>query len=140
MDNNALGEQCVQNSMLVRTMYGYWPSFHDAQLVGLAIELTEFDGRNVADMNIRIRHKGQDSLQWVHPGPDCIVEFRCFDISDANFVLNNFSAGGWVDELTIKSNSDGRIEFDLVPLAGIDIKFKCSSIRVIAIHATSGSK
>jgi hypothetical protein len=140
MNNYASGEQYVQDSVLVRTMYGYWPSFHDAQLVGFAIEFSEFDGRNVANINIRIRHKGQDNPQWVHPGPDCIVEFECLDVSDENMVLNHFSAGGWIDDLTIKSNSNGRIEFDLVPVAGIDIKFKCSSIRVVAIHGASGAK
>jgi hypothetical protein len=140
MGNNASGEQCVQDSLLVRTMYGYWPSFHDAKLVGLKIELLEFDGGSVVNINVRIRHKGQDNQNWVRSGPDCIVEFGCLDVVDENLVLNHFSASGWIDELIFKSNSDGRFEFDLVPSAGIDIRFNCSSIRVVAIHATSGVK
>jgi hypothetical protein len=134
MENNASGEQCVQDSRLVRAIYGYWPSFHDAQLMGLELELPEFDGKNVANMSIRIRHKGQDNPKWIHPGPDCIIEFRFLDISDVNMMLGHLSAGGWIDELIFKSKSDGRFEFELIPSAGVDIKFNCSSARIVSIH------
>lgn len=140
MSNNTSGEHCVQDSQIVRAMYGYWPSFHDAKLVGMEVELLESDGINVANVNIRIRHKGQDNPKWVQPGPDCIVEFRFLDVSDENIVISHLSGGGWVDELIFKSKPDGRFEFDLTPSAGIDMKFDCSLIRVVAIHTVSTTK
>jgi hypothetical protein len=140
MENNTSGEHCVQDSGLVRTVYGYWPSFHDAQLTRLDIELSESVEGNTVNVNIGVRHKGQDNPNWVHPGPDFIVEFRFMDISDANIVLSHLSAGGWIDELVFKSKSDGRFEFSLIPSAGVDMRFDCSIIRIVAIHSAPGSK
>jgi len=128
-------EICVANSVLVRNVFGYWPSFHDAEVIEFGIKFLKFDGRNIVDATIKVCHSGQDNPEWIRPGPKCVIEFVCRDISNTDIVLNDLSAGGWIDEINVSKKDDGQFEFDVVPLAGLDIKFSCVSVSVEGIYA-----
>jgi hypothetical protein len=133
-DTNA-SEICVENSILVRNIYGYWPSFHDAEIVEFGIKLFKSEGRNIANATIKVCHSGQDDPKWVKPGPKCVIEFVCRDISNADIGLNDLAAGGWIDEINVSKKDDGQFEFDVQPSAGLDIRFSCTSISVAGIYA-----
>ena len=55
------GQALVQNSELVLKAFGYWPAFHDSEVVSFCIRMTEELGRYVADATIAIRYCGQDN-------------------------------------------------------------------------------
>ncbi|ODV42749.1 hypothetical protein AWV79_24330 [Cupriavidus sp. UYMMa02A] len=127
------GQTLVQNSELVLNTFGYWPAFHDAEVVTFSISMTEDEGRYVADATIAVRHGGQDNPKWTGSGEDWIVEFLCRDIAETNINLNELSGGGWLDEIVISTRDDGRLDFDMRPLAGFDVRFSCRSVEILKI-------
>ena len=133
-------EKCVENSELVRKIYGYWPSFHDAEIVEFGVKLFKFEGRNIANATIKVCHSGQDDPKWVQPGSECVIEFVCVDISNVEVGLNDLPAGGWIDEINISMKDDGQFEFDVRPSAGLDIKLSCASVSVAAIYAAGQTR
>jgi len=127
------GQPLVQNSELVLSAFGYWPTFHDAEVVTFCIKMAEEAGRYVADATIAVRHDGQDNPKWTGSSEDRIVEFLCRDIAETNINLNELSGGGWLDEIVIAKQSNGRLSFDMRPLAGFDVRFSCRSVEILAV-------
>ncbi|HEV7833139.1 MAG TPA: Imm50 family immunity protein [Caballeronia sp.] len=127
---------CVENSAIVRSVYGYWPSFHDAEVVEFRLKMRKED-RNVTDASIKILHEGQDNPQWTCPGPKCIVEFECADISNAVLDVSELYGGNWISRLIVLKKSEHVYEFDLQSSAGLEVKLTCKAISVAAIYSAA---
>jgi hypothetical protein len=130
----AAGNALVVNGVVVQSLYGYWPRFHDSEVAEFCLRINKVDTRYITDVVVKIRHWGQDDPTWSRPGPNCLIEFLCRDISNANINVNDLVAGGWLDELNISAGSDELVVVDMRPLAGFDVKFDCRSVEVVAIH------
>ncbi|WP_043356452.1 Imm50 family immunity protein [Cupriavidus basilensis] len=128
-----VGQTLVQNSELVLNAFDYWPAFHDSEVVTFCKRMAEEAGRHVADATIAVRHGGQDNPEWTASGEDRIVEFLCRDIAETNINLNELSGGGWLDEIVISTQNNGRLGFDMRPLAGFDVRFSCRSVEILAV-------
>ncbi|WP_455289480.1 Imm50 family immunity protein [Cupriavidus necator] len=127
------GQTLVQNSELVLNAFGYWPTFHDSEVVNFCIRIAEEAGRYVADATIAVRHGGQDNPKWTGSGEDRIVEFLCRDVAETKINLNELSGGGWLDEIVISTQNNGRLSFDMRPLAGFDVRFNCRSVEILGV-------
>jgi hypothetical protein len=127
------GQALVQNSELVLDAFGYWPTFHDSEVVTFCIRMAEEAGRYVADATISVRHGGQDNPKWTGSGEDRIVEFLCRDIAETDINLSELSGGGWLDEIVISTQNNGRLSFDMRPLAGFDVRFNCRSVEILGV-------
>ncbi|MBP0639902.1 Imm50 family immunity protein [Cupriavidus sp. AcVe19-6a] len=136
VDNSAgeSGQTLVQHSELVLNAFGYWPTFHDSEVVTFCIRLAEESGRYVANATISVRHDGQDNPKWTGSGEDRIVEFLCRDIGETNINLNELSGGGWLDEIVISTQDNGHLSFDMRPLAGFDVRFNCRSVEILGVR------
>jgi hypothetical protein len=126
-------ETCVENSAIVRSVYGYWPSFHDAEVVEFRLKMRKED-RNLTDATIKIRHVGRDNPKWICAGLKCVVEFECRDISNPIIDITTLYAGNWISELIILKKSEHVYEFDLEASAGLEVKFDCKSVSITAIY------
>jgi len=127
------GEACVENSTVVSSIYGYWPRFHDAEVVEFRLKMRK-ENRNLTDASIKILHAGQDNPQWTCPGPKCIVEFECKDISNPIIDLTELYAGNWIGRLIIFKKSEDVYEFDLEASAGLEVKFDCKLVSIVAVY------
>lgn len=128
------GQALVQNSQLVLNAFGYWPAFHDSEVVNFCVRIAEEAGGYVADATIAVRHGGQDNPKWTGPREDRIVEFLCRDISEIDINLNELSGGAWLDEIVISRRDNGRLSFDMRPLAGFDVRFSCRSVEILGVR------
>ncbi|WP_081645164.1 Imm50 family immunity protein [Cupriavidus sp. GA3-3] len=127
------GQTLVQNSQLVLNAFGYWPAFHDSEVVTFCIRIAEEAGGYVADATIAVRHGGQDNPKWTGSREDRIVEFLCRDIAETDINLNELSGGAWLDEIVISRQDNGRFSFDMRPLAGFDVRFNCRSVEILGV-------
>jgi len=127
------GETCVEHGAIVRGVYGYWPSFHDAEVVEFGFKMRKED-RNLTDATVKILHAGQDNPQWTCPGPKCVVEFECKDISNPIIDIAELYAGNWISRLIVFKTSEGLYRFNLEASAGLEAKFDCKSVSIAAIY------
>ena len=137
-EEHASAASLVINSDIVLKVYGYWPAFHDAEVVEFCLKLTKEGDRHIVDAAISLHHWGQDNPKFVSPGPDCIIKFLCRDLSDANIQVNELTGGGWVEEIHIsEKKDDSRLTFDVRPLSGFDVRFDCKTIEIVGIDLGS---
>jgi hypothetical protein len=139
-DDSKAPADLVENGDIVSDVFGYWPTFHDAEIVEFRLGIRKSESRYIVDLSVKILHCGQDNPDWKKPGPNCVIEFRCKDISGQKFVMNELSGGGWVDELLISKGADGRLCFDVRPLSGFDICVRCASVEVAGIYPSVSSR
>ena len=139
-EDQASPESLVRNSDIVLKVYGYWPSFHDAEIVKFCLRWSKEGSSHIADAVISIHHWGQDNPSFECSGPDCIIEFLCRHLSNANIQADELAAGGWVEEIQIsKRTDDGRLTFDVRPLSRFDVRFDCNTIEVVGIYPYSSN-
>ncbi|MPV68712.1 Imm50 family immunity protein [Burkholderia sp. BE17] len=124
----------IENSDLVIKVYGYWPSFHDSEVVDFGIHTTKIEEKYVTDIKITILHRGQDNPQWKRAGPTCCIEISCRNVSNVDLKLNDIAGGNWIQELNITGAGDVGVDLELVPLAGLDLRLKCEVIEVAGIY------
>ena len=124
----------VIGSNLVTAIFGYWPSFHDSDIFGISFGIENNSGRRVIYSIVSVHHWGQDNPNWTADGPDCVIDFRCSDISKMRIDINNMGRGTLVDEIKIEPCNDSDIRFNLIPLAGFDVDFICRSIEIVGVR------
>jgi hypothetical protein len=133
-EDQASSVSLVKNSDAVLSVYGYWPDFHDAEVVKFCLQLSKKGDQHTADVIIAVHHWGQDNPKYVRSGPDCIIEFSCRNISNANIQVDELNNGGWIDEICIVEKNDDLLMFDIRPLSGFDICFDCEAIEIVGIY------
>lgn len=119
---------------LVTAIYGYWPSFHDSDIVGIFFGIENNSGHRVIYSIISVHHWGQDNPNWTIDGPDCVIDFRCSDISKMRVDINDMGRGTLVDEIKIEICNDSDVRFNLIPLAGFDVDFICRSVEIVGVR------
>ncbi|MGO4157479.1 hypothetical protein [Cupriavidus sp. YAF13] len=123
----------IKGSKLVEDAFGYWPSFHDAEIIGLSINFSKSCNTYGSDVILLIHHWGQDNPTFTGNEPDCIIEIRCRGPLYANIEIQDSGAGGWISEIRVTEDSNGRLLFDITPLSGLDVRINCASVEVIGI-------
>lgn len=119
---------------LITAIYGYWPSFHDSDVLGIFFGVENNLGRLTIYSIVSVNHRGQDNPNWTADGPDCIIDFRCSDILKMTVDIDNMGRGTLVDEIKIETCNDSDIRFNLIPLAGFDVDFTCRSVEIVGVR------
>lgn len=123
----------VQNSDLIRKVFGYFPVFHDAHVLSICMEHGKRK-KEAVDVIIELHHWGQDDPNWASRGIDCIIALSFFDIRSTNISMNDFVLDNWVCEIGISKNENGMLVFDLEPNSGVEIHLECESAEVTRIQ------
>jgi hypothetical protein len=127
-------ESAVKNAWIVRRLYGYWPEYHDAELIGVALRRRRLDKAWHTDIELTIRHSGQDNPEWKTKEEPCLITILLEDSTGDEFVTDDVASPSWINELLFSHCEDGRIQVDLDPSSGFSMLLYCSAAVVTRIE------
>jgi hypothetical protein len=124
----------VTDGWLVTRIYGYWPSFHDAELMSVSLRQHTVDGKRRTDMELAIHHQGQDNPKWHGERVQCKLSFLLEDVAGDEFSTEDVSAPNWINDIRFSRRDDGRIDVDVDPSAGLSIFLHCATARLLSVE------
>ncbi|MFM0607121.1 Imm50 family immunity protein [Paraburkholderia sediminicola] len=127
-------ESVVTDGWLIRRIYGYWPEFHDAQLLSVALRQHAVNGERQTDMELALHHWGQDNREWHGDKAHCKLTFLLEDVKGEEFATHNVADPGWINELRFTRRDDGRLEVDLEPSSGFSMLLNCATVRLLSVE------
>ncbi|MBN3834897.1 Imm50 family immunity protein [Burkholderia sp. Ac-20344] len=127
-------ESAVEHAWLIRSVFGYWPKFHDAGVLAITLRRVNANGGWHTDMELTIRHAGQDNPAWNGPPTPCRITFLLEEVEGTEFATENVSLPSWIYDLRFSHCDDGRIQIDLYPSTGFEILLYCRAATVIRIE------
>ncbi|MFM0492026.1 Imm50 family immunity protein [Paraburkholderia graminis] len=127
-------ESAVKHAWLIRSIFGYWPNFHDAEVLEVTLRRVNANGAWHTDMELVIRHSGQDNPAWNGHHAPCRITFFLEEVEGSRFTTENVSDPSWIYDLRFSHCDDGRIQVDLNPSTGLDILLYCRAATVTRIE------
>ena len=126
----------------VTELFGYWPSFHDAEIISISLDRNgkdEWEGPilhakiHLFQMGPEIKNNGKNFIFHHHS----IVTFRYTSVE--NFTLKGFNQQNAIDGLEIseKYNEERKasmFKVTLEPGFGAQCSFECDSIEIINLE------
>jgi hypothetical protein len=131
-------EGAVTDGWLIRRIYGYWPLFHDAELLSVTLRQYAFNGKRRTDMELVVHHSGQDNPEWEGRKVHCKLRFLFEDVQGNEFATHDISDPSWINDLRFSKRADGRVEIDLEPSTGFSILLNCAAVRLASVEPYSG--
>lgn len=142
-DDRQEPESFIKNSQLLTGLFGYWPDFHDAEILTLTLSVgcaqPWIPGCESPFMDMRVR-----LCDWNGKTADTLIEMqftRVQKIEFSNFSYQN-SVSELVFELKSRQFSDGRgglsVPFDFICMeifanCGVAGSLECGAVEVISI-------
>ncbi|WP_081069095.1 Imm50 family immunity protein [Burkholderia multivorans] len=130
-------ESAGEHAWLIRKVFGYWPTFHDAEVLAVTLRRVNANGAWRTDMELVIRHAGQDNPAWNGRQAPCKITFYLEKVEGSEFTIENVSLPSWIDDLRFSHCDDGRVQIDLYPSTGFDILLYCRAASVTRIEPCS---
>ncbi|KWF37697.1 hypothetical protein WT56_03085 [Burkholderia pseudomultivorans] len=127
-------ESAVEHGWLIRRIFGDWPSFHDAELLSVTLRRVASNGAAHTDMELTLRHDGQDNPAGSVPPTPCRITFVFEQVDGDTFSTENVCYPSWIYDLRFSRCDDGRIQIDLYPSTGFEILLQCRAARVARIE------
>jgi hypothetical protein len=138
-NRNPTDESAVANASRIRDVFGYWPAFHDAEVISIEWRKRSPSPRVAFDLILSLRHGGQDNPNWQgNAVAHHVVKFMFENIEGKEFATHNVSEPTYVSDLLFSRCDDGRIQVDLDPHSGFSILIFCETARVISVEPCSG--
>lgn len=131
-----MGESSViENSEIVEAIYGYWPSFHDAEI--LSITLQQQRDSNSANAIIRLNYWETKIINEETSRFDYVLdknmvitlEFR--KVTDC--CVEEFNHQNVIDELLIEKTVHG-IEAEFIAIHGAGVTVSADSVSVVEVE------
>ncbi|WP_338641921.1 Imm50 family immunity protein [Burkholderia pyrrocinia] len=130
-------ESAVKHAWLIRSVFGYWPKFHDAEVLAVTLRRVNSNGAWHTDMELTIRHGGQNNPASNGQQEPCRITFLLEDVEGSEFTTENVSYPSWIYDLRFSHCDDRRIQIDLNPSTGFDVLLYCRAATVIRIEPCS---
>lgn len=134
----------VTNSALIMNAFGYWPSFHDAEVKWIRLDRSDADTLSgpilemlvhCFEMTKRITPDGFYELVKHH-----LVRFRFSEISDLkleDFNIQDAIFGLRIEDMTEQGWEGPRLNVAVDPAFGVSTSFYCSSGEVVEVTPCS---
>lgn len=130
-------ESVVTNAWLIRRIFGYWPVFHDAELLSVTLLRRSSGGKGRTDIELTLHHWGQDNPVWQGKDVHCKLTFLLEDADGTGFATENVSHPSWISDLRFSRSDDGRIHVNLEPSTGFSLMLHCAVARVTCVEPYS---
>jgi hypothetical protein len=127
-------ESALTNGWLVRRIFGYWPEFHDAEILSVALYRRPAGTGARTDLELSIHHWGQDDPDWKEQGPHCRLTFLLEGVEGQEFATENVAHPSYISDLRFSHCEDGRIQMDLDPSSGFSILLYCKVARLVSVE------
>ena len=129
----------VKGAEKITSLFGYWPSFHDAEVLEIALRRKDIDGKpsltaaiHVFEMTSQVSETGHYICRH-----HSIVSLHFTDISGLemdNFNHQNALSGLVIEDVPPPDKYSGSIRVELSSAYGVDCGFLCHSAEVVSIE------
>lgn len=124
----------IQNAALVTTWFGYWPSFHDAEVLELGLARNGVDAGPLMSMALHTFEMTNDTTPGgffvCHKHAVVTLLFEGLD----EVALEGFNHQNALSGLSItESRADGPMTVVLDSAYGLNSEFKCHLIKVMSV-------
>ncbi|KVQ56679.1 Imm50 family immunity protein [Burkholderia territorii] len=136
-DRKETDESAVEHAWLIRKVFGYWPKFHDAEVLAVTLHRINANGAWRTDMELMIRHSGQDNRASNEHRESCKITFLLEGVEGSEFATENVSYPSWIYDLRFSHCDDGRVQIDLYPSTGFGLLLYCRAAAVTRIEPCS---
>ena len=125
----------IENSESVTSLFGYWPSFHDAEVLQISISRSsEHDGGPSLSADVHVFEMTQqvdsDGYYVNHKHSVVTLLFQGLD----ELSLDGFNHQNALSDLSIAETEPGgmlRVNFDSA--YGLDSEFTCRTMKVVSV-------
>jgi hypothetical protein len=122
----------IQNHSHVLEAFGYWPSFHDAEVRSLVLDrnTTLFEG--IADAQIEVCLHALEWTREAHPAYNHhLVQFRFHEVDEVK--LNGFNHQNAILEFRIENLAEMGLKVTFVPAHGLSGSFRAGRAEVVSV-------
>jgi hypothetical protein len=126
----------VLNSKQVESIYGYWPSFHDAEILSVLLTRNTESSRKYANAVIDLNYwetkainEGTSALDYVLD-KNMVISLEFGELSSSS--IEGFNHQNVIDELIIKESANG-IVAEFITIHGAAIAISCKSVAVLGV-------
>ena len=123
----------VVNASRLVEAFGYWPSFHDAEVHQAILDRGAANERpsvtllvNVFDSSGAVDERGYFDVRI-----NVMVTLRFTDVNDLE--LSDLGAQNVISELRLEAQAGGRIAIELGPCFGLNGVFTCRALEVLDV-------
>lgn len=133
-------ESKIQNNRLLTDIFGWWPSFHDAEVLSIALDRGEKNNFEpsltaaiyVFEITSKVDNEGHYVLR-----NHTLVRFRFYKI--VNLSLSDFNQQNVLQHLDIEHLSDrkqDKVKFKITfsGIFGVKAKFHCNSVSIESVE------
>lgn len=127
----------ILNSEEVKAIYGYWPSFHDAEILSIKFTRGSPTKERVAAVSIELNYwetktinEGTLAFDFVLDKNNVItIEFS--DLVDSS--VSGFNFQNVIDELLIAKVPEG-VSAKFISIYGAEVNILCGSVSVLSVR------
>jgi hypothetical protein len=127
-------ESAVTDGWLIHRIFQYWPKFHVAEILSIALHRRSAHSDPRTDLELSIHHWGQDDPNWKEEGPHCKLTFLLEDVEGKELITDNVADPSYVSDLRFSRCDDGRIQIDLDPASGFSLLLYCKVARLVSVE------
>lgn len=127
-------EAAVTDAWLIRRIFGYWPKFHDAEVLSIELRRRTSANHSCTDLEFSLHHWGQDNPTGKGEHAHCKITFLLEDVEGKEFDIENVAHPSYIGDLRFSPCDDGRIQVDLNPSSGVSMLLYCAVARVQRIE------
>ena len=122
----------VANSAALISVFGSWPSFHDAEIVSILLRRGPQDPSLECAIHVFGTANEVDERGHFVTRNHVIVEFLFSNIELER--LEDFNRQNVIDELRIERTESGRFSILMPPNNGCEVRLACESIRILMVR------
>lgn len=125
----------IHNSEAVTSVFGYWPNFHDAEVVELSLmragESSAFPSARVKIHAFRVTSEIDDRGRYVTTAHSLVT--MLFERVEA-LELDGFNHQNAINRLRIEAIDGDRLAVNFEAAYGLDCAFQCRSASVLSVE------
>lgn len=128
----------IQGSEKLISIFGHWPSFHDAEVHWIKAERGSVDHISIS-MAVQVWDYGPevDERGYFKTFSHTLAELRFSECEDLEISLDKFNHQNVLSCIEIERREDGKMDVLLESIFGIGGKLKCRYIEVLNAEAYS---
>jgi hypothetical protein len=139
-------EQKIHNSHLLTDIFGYWPSFHDAEVISIELQRAqeELEGPTLrARIYVFETTKEVDDRDYYVRKNHAILEFLFKGVDES--IIKSFNHQNCLWELTILDISARQLEklkfqVHFASSFGVEAEFKCAAVEIVQVSRATHTK
>lgn len=133
-------ESKIENSHLLTGIFGYWPSFHDAEVISVELQRAQ-DGSDQPTLRARVYvfavTKEVDDRGFYVLKNHTLVTFLFRGIDESQIKSFNHQNALWelkITDLSSRQLENLNFEVHFVPSFGVEAEFKCKTVEIEAVE------